>query len=118
VRNLRGRLNEAAFDALKPALQAWLELLLADPLRNGDEMIVPTGSLYIEVMASENTLMEGFKLNHRQIDVEKARAEVMSRTVDNLRRIKRVLKSQLEDPEIEKIVNITGAGGNIDVDES
>ncbi len=118
VRNLRGRLSEDAFEAVKPTLQAWLELLLADPLRNGDEMIVPTGSLYIEVMASENTLMESFKLHHRQIDVEKARAEVMSQTIDNLRRIKRVLKSELEDPEIEKIVNIRGAvGATIDVDE-
>ena len=118
VRNLRGRLNDDAFDALKPALQAWLELLLADPLRNGDEMIVPTGSLYIEVMASENTLMEGFKLQHRQIDVEKARAGVMSQSIDNFRRIKRILKSDLEDPEIEKIVKVTGDGDPIDVDES
>ena len=82
-------------------------------------MIVPTGSLYIEVMASENTLMEGFKLQHRQIDVEKARSEVMSRTIDNFRRIKRVLNSQLEDPEIEKIVNVMGPGAeNISVDDS
>lgn len=119
VRNLRGRLSEDDFDALKPTLQAWLELLLADPLRNGDEMIVPTGSLYIEVMASENSLMEEFKLSHRQIDVHKARAEVMSQTIDNLRRIKRVLNSQLEDPEIEKIVNISGpVGATIDVDDA
>jgi hypothetical protein len=119
VRNLRKRLSEADFEALKPTLQAWLELLLADPLRNGDEMIVPTGSLYIEVMASENTLMEGFKLHHRQIDVEKARADVMSQTIDNLRKIKRVLKSELEDPDIEKVVNVTGrVGTTIDVDDS
>ena len=118
VRNLRGRLSEEAFEALKPTLQAWLELLLADPLRNGDEMIVPTGSLYIEVMASENTLMEGFKLDHRQIDVEKARADVMAQKIDNLRRIKRVLKSELEDPEIEKIVNVSGRTNEpIDVDD-
>jgi hypothetical protein len=119
VRNLRGRLNRDAFDALKPTLQAWLELLLADPLRNGDEMIVPTGSLYIEVMASENTLMESFKLHHRQIDVEKARAEVMTQTIDNFRRIKRVLNSSLEDPDIEKVVNITGGvGASVVVDEA
>jgi hypothetical protein len=119
VRNLRGRLSDADFEALKPTLQAWLELLLADPLRNGDEMIVPTGSLYIEVMASENSLMEEFKLHHRKIDVEKARADVMSQTIDNLRKIKRVLKSELEDPDIEKVVNVTGrVGETINVDDS
>lgn len=112
VRNLRGRLSDTAFQALKTTLQAWLELLLADPLRNGDEMIVPTGSLYIEVMASENTLMETFKLDHRQIDVEKARAEVMAQSIDNLRKIKRVLNSELEDPDIEKVINVIGAGSN------
>ena len=44
-------------------------MLLADPLRNGDEVVVPTDSLFIEMLCGSGTLLEGFKLRHRELDV-------------------------------------------------
>ena len=42
--------DPATFEKLKPVLRKWFEQLLADPLRNGDKLIVPSGSLYIEAL--------------------------------------------------------------------
>jgi hypothetical protein len=38
------------YERLNDVLIYWLEKLLADPLRNGDEVIIPTGSMSIEML--------------------------------------------------------------------
>lgn len=90
------------YERLKPVLKKWLERLLSDPLRNGDEIIVPTGSLFIEMLPSSQSLLEDFKLQHRQWDVYKVQEEVRMQALENIRYAKRILMDELEDPRIEK----------------
>jgi len=109
---LRQELSADDFNALKDTLKGWLKMLLEDPLRNGDEIIVPTSSLYIEMLLSSNTLLEDFKLLHREWDVYKVQEEVQLQALENLRVTKRVLEDKLEDPKIDK--KIVVQGGPID----
>ncbi|MDQ3111701.1 MAG: hypothetical protein M3R17_17565 [Bacteroidota bacterium] len=44
------------YERLKGVLTEWLTKLLSDPLRNGDEIIIPTGSLFIEMLPSDKSL--------------------------------------------------------------
>lgn len=116
---LRQELSEEDFNALKDTLKGWLQMLLADPLRNGDEIIVPTTSLYIEMMVSNNSLLEDFKLKHREWDVYKVQQEVQMAALENLRMAQRILDKKLEDPKIDKKVVIEGnANTHLDVDNN
>ena len=83
--------------------------MLADPLRNGDEIVVPTDSLFIEIAGrSEDPMLEDFKLKHRELDVYKVQAEVRRAELENLRLAARLLNDEREDPDIEKKVVIEG----------
>jgi len=104
------------YERLKPVLKEWLEKLLADPLRNGDEIIVPTGSLFIEMLPSSKSLLEDFKLKHREWDVYKVQAEVRKMELENIRYAARLLNAETEDPEIDKKIMITGNGIHTDID--
>ena len=106
---LHERLSPEDFEAMKPQLEKWLELLLADPLRQGDEIVVPTGSLFIEALPGAHPLLEDFKLRHRAIDVYKAIADVRKAELGNLRLAARILGDELEDPEIDKKIVVHGA---------
>ena len=55
---LHDTMSEADFDAIKGPLKGWLEKLLANPLRNGEEIVVPTGSLFIESLVDPNPILE------------------------------------------------------------
>lgn len=112
--------DPAEYERLKPVLKKWLEKLLADPLRNGDEIIVPTGSLFIEMLPSDQSLLEDFKLKHREWDVYKVQAEVRKMELENIRYAARLLKDEREDPDVEKKIVIEGGGvgTNIDVDNN
>lgn len=105
---LRNELSESEFDALKTTLKDWLSMLLSDPLRNGDEIIVPTTSLYIEMLVSANSLLEDFKLKHREWDVYKVQEEVQMAALENLRLAQRILDKKLEDPKIDKKIVVEG----------
>ena len=105
---LRKQMTADEFDKLKVTLKGWLELLLADPLRNGDEIIVPTSSLYIEMLLSANSLLEDFKLFHREWDVYKVEEEVQLAALENLRVSRRILEDKLEDPKIDKRILVEG----------
>ena len=109
------------YEELKPVLKEWLERLLADPLRNGDEIIVPTDSLFIEMLPSDKSLLEDFKLKHREWDVMKVKAETREMELENLRLAARLLEGQLDDPDIDKRIvlegNSTQSGISIDTGE-
>lgn len=107
---LREELGEEEFNKpeLIATLKNWLKLLLEDPLRNGDEIIVPTNSLYIEMLLSANSLLEDFKLQHREWDVYKVQEEVQMQALENLRIAKRILEDKLEDPKIDKKIVVEG----------
>jgi hypothetical protein len=115
---LREELSTQAFNALKETLKGWLTMLLADPLRNGDEIIVPTSSLYIEMLLSANTLLEDFKLFHREWDVYKVQGEVRLQALEDLRISKRILEDKLEDPKIDKKILVQGGpiGASLDIE--
>lgn len=104
------------YERLKPVLRKWLELLLSDPLRNGDEVIIPTGSLFIEMLPSDKSLLEDFKLKHREWDVYKVQAEVRRMELENIRYAARLLNDEMEDPDIDKKIVVTGNGVNTDID--
>ncbi len=108
---LREELSENEFEALKETLKGWLKMLLEDPLRNGDEIIVPTNSLYIEMLLSANSLLEDFKLFHREWDVYKVQEEVQMQALENLRMAKLILEDKLEDPKIDKKILVEGTVG-------
>ena len=105
------------FEAIKEELKAWLQKLLATPLRNGDEIVVPTGSLFIETLVDPNPTLEDFKLKHRELDVFKVEEEVRRGALENLRLAARLLNAEREDPDIEKKIVVEGGLGTvIDVD--
>ena len=106
---LHEKLPEAEFDAVKLQLKAWLGKLLATPLRNGDEIVVPTGSLFIETLVDPNAILEDFKLKHRELDVFKMQEDVRKAGLENLRLAARLLNDEREDPDIEKKIVIEGA---------
>jgi hypothetical protein len=114
---LHEKLTEEEFDEIKPQLKKWLELLLADPLRNGDEIVIPTNSLFIESLPATYPLLENFKLRHRELDVYKVQADVRKLEMENLRFASRLLNAEREDPDIEKKIVVDGhAHPVIDVD--
>jgi hypothetical protein len=113
---LHDKLKPDEFEALKPQLKAWLEKLLATPLRNGDEIVVPTNSLFIEALVDENPILEDFKLMHRELDVFKVQEEVRKAGLENIRLAARLLNAEREDPDIEKKIIVEGHNGMVHVD--
>ncbi|KJK14090.1 hypothetical protein UB46_39615 [Burkholderiaceae bacterium 16] len=84
--------------------------------RSTDEIIVPTGQLFIEALPGSHPVLEDFKLLHRVEDVRKVKAEVRHSELENLRLAARVLAGQLRDPDIEKNVLIEG-GADVTVSD-
>ena len=76
--------------------------------KESDEIVVPTDSLYIETLPGARPVLEDFKLIHRAIDVKNAQAAVRREEIDNIRRASKIMKGELEDPDVEKNVTITG----------
>lgn len=98
------------FEALKPGLRDVLRRLLELSRRHGEEVVVPSGALYIEALPGAHSVMERFKQLHRQVDVKQAQSELRASELDNIRRAQRILDGQLEDPDIEAKYVFDGAG--------
>ncbi|MBZ5650805.1 MAG: hypothetical protein LAO18_10010 [Acidobacteriia bacterium] len=113
---LHEKMTQDEFDGIKDQLRAWLDKLLASPLRNGDEIVIPTGSLFIESLVDPNTVLEIFKMKHRELDVYKVQEEVRKAGLENLRLAARLLNARLEDPDIEKKIVVAGSGIGVDLD--
>lgn len=84
--------------------------------RDSDEIIVPTGQLFIESLPGSHPLLEDFKLMHRFEDVRKVKAEVRHAELENLRLASRLASADahvelLEDPDIEKKIIVEGSAG-------
>jgi hypothetical protein len=91
--------NEAAFE----------EVMLRLLSKQAPEMvIVPSNSLYIEALPGTHPLLEDFKLIHRAIDVKKAQAEARKAELENLRLAARLANEELGDPDIDKVIHVTG----------
>lgn len=107
---LREHLTPADFDRLRSGLQEAYRELAADPEGDGEEVVTPTDSLFIEALPGAHPILEDFKLMHRAVDVKKAQAEVRGIELENLRFADRLLQGEREDPTIEKKIVIEGDG--------
>ncbi|HEY9261164.1 hypothetical protein [Chitinophaga sp.] len=118
VAALRAQMNDD-FSTIEDELKQLYSQLLLDPLRSGDILTVPTGSLFIEALPGSHTILEYFKLAHRFEDVKKVQAEVRSMELDNIRRAARLVTQEYDDPKIDKkiVVEGTGLNPNIDIDD-
>jgi hypothetical protein len=84
-----------------------LQQLLNEPPTD-NMIVVPWNHLFVEALPGKHPLLEDFKLEHRRIDVEKAKAEVRAIELENIRRASRILGGQNEDPDVDKKVIIEG----------
>jgi hypothetical protein len=114
--------DQAARKNRQSELKADLANYITAIRRSTDEIIVPTGQLFIEALPGSHPLLEDFKLLHRLEDVRKVKAEVRHAELENLRLATRVVGGQekvelLEDPDIEKKILIEGNGANVTVGE-
>jgi hypothetical protein len=85
-----------------------------------DELVLPTGQLFLEALRGDTTLLEPFKLVHRGLDVLAAEEDVRTKRIDALRRVRKLAQSELErDPtsvehfylgEIPNVVATDGDG--------
>src|SRR5690606_4496638 len=113
VESLHDTLTPERFDEIRPALRSMYSRILQAAVRPGEEIVVPSGSLFIEALPSSHPLLENFKLQHRAVDVRKAQAETRAVELENLRIAARLLAAEedrglLEDPDIERKVLVQG----------
>ena len=118
------RFDQAWVTAVRDNDRATLRKRLIDYItavrRSTDEVIIPTGQLFIEALPGSHPLLEDFKLLHRLEDVRKVKAEVRRAELENLRLAARVVAGQdktelLEDPDIEKKV-VVGKDSQVVID--
>ena len=84
----------AADTAERGTLKDQLTRYISQVQRSTDEIIVPTGQLFIEALPGSHPLLEDFKLEHRLMDVMKVRAEVRRDELENLRLASRIVEGQ------------------------
>jgi len=115
VRCLKETMTEAEFQSVRPILARQYARILESPVRNGEEVVVPTDSLYIEALPGKHPVLEDFKLAHRAIDVMKAKSEVRGAELENVRLAARLLADErlVEDPTIERKVVVEGTAAGV-----
>jgi hypothetical protein len=101
---MRETMPAAQFDALVPEINTLYEHMLSRPFPSEEDVIVPSGSLFIEALPGTAPVLEDFKLMHRAVDVSNAAAVVRGRELNNLRCAARILEGKLGDPDIETVV--------------
>jgi hypothetical protein len=114
---LKKELSPEEFERVKPELKELFNELLTSPMRNNEEIVVPTDSLFIEALPGVHPILEDFKLIHRAIDVKKVQAEVRQLEIDNIRRAARILAGEREDPDIEKKIVVEGSVAGINISD-
>ena len=97
-------------------LTRWLTDTLSAQKRVSEEIIVPTGQLYIEALPGTTPLLEDFKLKHRAVDVKAAESDLDMRLLEALRRLARLSENDLSDPDIDKNIQISGDDNDVIVD--
>jgi hypothetical protein len=115
---LKQRLSPDAFSdpKLQERLRRQYLRLLQSPRREYEEIIVPTGELFLEALPGAHPLLEDFKLQHRAIDVQKVRSEVQRQQLENLRLGARLLSGELDDPDIDRKIVIQGTAPQLTVE--
>jgi hypothetical protein len=105
-------------DVDTPNAQRLKDLLLdvIDLGTTAEEITVPTGQLFIEALTGSHTVLEEFKLRHRQADVAAVWADVRSKELNNIRLASRIAAGDLSDPDIEKRIEIANPVASVNVD--
>ena len=106
-------LTTAEMQALRSQLTDQYRRIVSNPRPTNDEVVVPTNSLYIEALPGTHPLLEDFKLAHRAIDVDKARVEAAKLRLESLRYAGRLLDEEFEDPDIDRLIKVTGTTPSI-----
>lgn len=119
-----GRLEETGASTIADQKRQHAELVKAivsrrldSSHRDEDEIVLPTGQLYMEAITGSKTLLEPFKLAHRGYDALRAREELRRAGLENLRYAQRLVDDipRLDDPEVDKNIRFEG-GGTPDVE--
>ena len=110
-----GALSDTEFDTVyAPWLRSVLERLVSDPDPVEEEIVVPSGSVYMELITSGANLIEKFKQEHRALDVALVRAQIRRDELENLRRAARLDQHALADPDMDDferhLVQSAGSG--------
>jgi hypothetical protein len=103
-----GEITEEQVQQTIDQLTEQYKRLLSAPRRAEDQIIVPTGSLYVESLPAAQPTLETFKAEHRVMDVKKVQAEVRRLEMENVRYAARILSDERDDPEVEKKIIIDG----------
>lgn len=106
---LTTRLNDTSFenlddDSKKNLYTCYYEYLYKK--HNTRRLTVDTDNLMLDILVSDNVVLEDFKRIHRVVDVMKALEEETRMKLENERRKKRLEEDNLEDPEIENVHNV------------
>lgn len=102
--------DEVLSDEDRTTLSEIIAKSLSSPVPDTQEIILPTGQIYMEALKGETTLLEDFKLAHRGLDLLKVQEEVRQGRLENLRRAGRMVDTEInfDDPDVDKYVKIIG----------
>ena len=95
------------------SLQTYLKAHIEQTNNESDEIIVPTGQLFIEALPGSHPVLEDFKLLHRAEDIKSVQAQNRHAELENLRLASRLVANPplLQDPKTDKrIVVDQGVG--------
>lgn len=107
---LREELGDEEFNKIRPQLKARYREMLESSEYAGDEIVVPSGSLYVEALPGSKPLLERFKLAHRAFDMVAAQEDSRKQAIENLRLAARLVGGELSDPDIDAQYNFSGGG--------
>jgi hypothetical protein len=108
---LKDNLRPADFQALKPRVDSAYQARVLDPRPDAQNVVVSTGSLFIEALPGAHPILEDFKLAHRALDVQQVALDSVTKRLEQLRLAARLVTDQLDDPDTEKIIiRDSGAG--------
>ena len=108
--------NPDLTSADKKKIKDWLVESISKSNRRGQDIIIPSGELFIEALPGKHTLLEDFKLRHREADAKKASAEAQIAQIEALRRAQLLKEGDYSDPSVDKSVHIVGNSDSIIVD--
>lgn len=110
---LKDQLTADEFATIKPQLAQQYQALLTAPARQDDVLVVPTNSLFIEIMPSANSAIEAYKRGHRMEDLKSVQAQVREKELANVLRASRLLAGDREDPHVDRRVVIEGGTNGV-----
>lgn len=98
-------------DAGRKAVTLWLIDALKTAHKISQEIIVPTGKLFIEALPGAHPLLEDFKLKHRAFDAAQAATSVRAAQIDLIRRAMRLEAGDASDPDVDRFIQVAGDVG-------